>query len=132
VAGSVAALPPGAAAGEQGARPPSARVADARAAEARYRAFHAASIAPALPATERRRAEGLLGRSPAVERGPCRRAREGIAASGTPRALHGSLEALDRAGACWTLRWDGLLGVGLGAVVARDGTVLLAWWIPEG
>ncbi len=132
VVAGAAALPATAGGGGQGARPPSATVTDAAAAEARYRAFHAASIAPTLPEAERRRAEGLLGRSPDVEREPCRRARKAIAASGVPPALHGSLDALDRTGACWVLRWDGLLGVGLGAVVARDGAVLLAWWIPEG
>ncbi|HEY6006435.1 MAG TPA: hypothetical protein VIV57_26380 [Anaeromyxobacter sp.] len=113
-------------------RMPTPSAPDAAAAEARYRAFHDAAIAPRLGEPDRRRAAGLLERKPAAESSSCRAARKEIASSGQTRNLHGSLDALDRDGDCWVLRWDGLLGLGLGAVVARDGTVLLSWWIPEG
>ncbi len=114
------------------ARKSSPAVGDAAAAEARYRAFHRTTLAPRLGAADRRRAEGLLERKPAVERVSCRDARRTIAATDPPPPLHGSLAALERAGDCWILRWDGLLGLGLGAAVAPDGDVLLAWWMPEG
>lgn len=115
-----------------GARKSSAEARDAAAAEARYRAFHLATIAPRLGETDRRRADGLLERSPSAERVSCREARKVIADTDPPPPLHGSLDTLERAGECWVLRWDGLLGLGLGAVVAPDGAVLLAWWMPEG
>ncbi len=107
-------------------------VSDAADAEARFRAVQGATIAPRFSKSDRVRAEGLLARAPSSERSTCRDARTAIAASGVPETLHGSLQALDRAGECWVLRWDGQLGLGLGAVVARDGTVLLSWWIPDG
>jgi hypothetical protein len=113
-------------------RMPTPPAPDTAAAEARYRAFHGATIAPRLGEADRKRAAGLLERSPAAEASSCRAAKKAIAGSGEPRTLHGSLGALERDGDCWVLRWDGLLGLGLGAVVARDGAVLLSWWIPEG
>jgi hypothetical protein len=113
-------------------RSPMTHVDDASAAEARYRDWHRTTLAPRLSATDRKRADGLLARGPAAERASCRAARDAIAATGAAPILSGSLAALDRDGACWVLRWEGQLGLGLGAVVATDGAVLLAWWIPEG
>jgi hypothetical protein len=55
-----------------------------------------------------------------------------MAAAGTPRVLHGSTTTIDRSGNCWVLIWDGLLGVGLGAILTEKGEVLLSWWLPEG
>lgn len=115
-----------------GARKSSPAAGDAAAAEARYRAFHRTTLAPHLGAADRRRAEGLLERKPAVERVSCRDARRAITTTDPPPPLHGSFAALDRDGDCWILRWDGLLGLGLGGAVAPDGAVLLAWWMPEG
>ena len=104
-------------------------VPDAPAAEARYREWHRTHLAPTLGAEDRKQAEGLIARRPNVKHSSCREARK-VAEARSP--LHGSLAALDRDGDCWVLRWDGMLGLGLGAVVAEDGEVLLAWWIPEG
>ena len=52
---------------------------------------------------------------------------------GSPELLFGDPATLrGRGDRCWWLHHDGLMGPGLGSVLASDGTVLVVWVVREG
>lgn len=55
------------------------------------------------------------------------------APAGSPELLYGDPAALrGRGDRCWWLHHDGMMGPGLGAALASDGTVLVVWIVSEG
>ena len=55
------------------------------------------------------------------------------APAGSPARLFGDPAALrGRSSRCWWLHHDGMMGPGLGAALASDGTVLVVWIVSEG
>lgn len=55
------------------------------------------------------------------------------APTGSPELLLGDPAALrGRGDRCWWLHHDGMMGPGLGAALASDGTALVVWIVSEG
>ena len=55
------------------------------------------------------------------------------APAGSPERLFGDPAALrGRGDRCWWLHHDGMMGAGVGAALASDGTVLVVWIVSEG
>ncbi len=55
------------------------------------------------------------------------------APAGSPALLHGATARLrEQDEPCWWLHHDGMMGPGLGAVLASDGRVLVVWIVSEG
>lgn len=55
------------------------------------------------------------------------------APAGSPELLLGDPAVLrGRSERCWWLHHDGMIGAGLGAALAADGTVLVVWIVSEG
>lgn len=55
------------------------------------------------------------------------------APAGSPALLHGAAARLrEQDQPCWWLHHDGMMGPGLGAVLASDGRVLVVWIVSEG
>jgi len=109
---------------------------DADRAAATARQVFRTDVLPRQPAAARL-AYLLDAQAPSTGERPCRDLQRQITASlgaGVAAAtLYGSIAALDRAGSCWDVRWDGRRGPGLGAAVdAASGAALLLWEMPEG